>query len=124
MFYFLGPPETQFFEDVRKGRMKLSSTARNLSSNTELLQVAIYFNYDVHEIIFNFKISNFEQDNSRWEGEFTRELYEYELILYKAFEKGQYDNAELKKTWTFFNAIFYCGTIYTTIGEYANFVLF
>jgi hypothetical protein len=53
----------------------------------------------------------------RWEGEFTRELYEYEMILYKAFEKGQYDNAELKKTWTFFNAIFYCGTIYTTIGE-------
>ncbi|CAG9801607.1 unnamed protein product [Chironomus riparius] len=89
-----GPPETQFFEDVRKGRMKLSSTARNLSSNVELLQ-----------------------DDLRWEGEFTRELYEYELILYKAFEKGQYDNAELKKTWTFFNAIFYCGTIYTTIGE-------
>ena len=71
----------------------------------------------LEKFYFNILFYNSSQDDLRWEGEFTRELYEYELILYKAFEKGQYDNAELKKTWTFFNAIFYCGTIYTTIGE-------
>jgi hypothetical protein len=44
-------------------------------------------------------------------------LGEYEKLLYNAYSKGQFDNAELTKTWTFFNSMFFCGTIYTTIGE-------
>jgi hypothetical protein len=43
-------------------------------------------------------------------------------VLYDAFKKGQFDNAELKKTWTFFNTMFFCGTIYTTIGEFKAFI--
>lgn len=42
---------------------------------------------------------------------------DYEKLLYDAYKNGQFDNAELKKTWTFTNALFFCGTIYTTIGE-------
>lgn len=42
-------------------------------------------------------------------------------MLYKAYKKGQFDNAELKPTWTWPNAMFFSGTIYTTIGEFDTF---
>lgn len=57
------------------------------------------------------------QDDGRWDGEFVSALNEYEKLLYHAYSNGQFDKAELKKTWTFFNSMFFCGTIYTTIGE-------
>lgn len=52
-----------------------------------------------------------------YEGKFRIALGEYEKLLYDAYSKGQFDNAELTKTWTFFNSMFFCGTIYTTIGK-------
>lgn len=58
------------------------------------------------------------QDPDVWEGAFRGALSEYEEMLYKAYKKGQFDNAELKPTWTWPNAMFFSGTIYTTIGEF------
>lgn len=52
-----------------------------------------------------------------YEGKFRIALGEYEKLLYDAYSKGQFDNAKLTKTWTFYNSIFFCGTIYTTIGK-------
>lgn len=54
-----------------------------------------------------------------WEGQGVNELlanYEPEVIAY--YQKYGAPNSESKR-WGFWNAVFFCGTIYTTIGEYA-----
>lgn len=50
-----------------------------------------------------------------WNGRARNELMEYEEHLYEFYKRGLTDRGE--KVWTFWNAVFYCGTIYTTIGE-------
>lgn len=40
---------------------------------------------------------------------------EYEEHLYEFYKRGVTDRGQ--KVWSFWNAVFYCGTIYTTIGE-------
>ncbi|CAL1673520.1 unnamed protein product [Lasius platythorax] len=54
-------------------------------------------------------------DLHRWKGRAAEELMEYENDLYEFFKRGLTDRGQ--KVWTFWNAVFYCGTIYTTIGE-------
>ncbi|XP_015594221.1 TWiK family of potassium channels protein 18 isoform X3 [Cephus cinctus] len=49
-----------------------------------------------------------------WKGRAASALSQYEIELYKKFKHGITDPND--KTWTFWNAVFYCGTIYTTIG--------
>lgn len=68
----------------------------------------------MHQLHFNSS-----QDADRWEGLFRSKVIDYEKSLYNAISNGQYDsvNHGLKKTWTFFNAMFYCTTIFTTIGK-------
>ncbi|KAL6262856.1 hypothetical protein P5V15_005645 [Pogonomyrmex californicus] len=49
-----------------------------------------------------------------WRGRAINELTEYEKDMFQFFNQGLVDNS--KKVWTFWNAVFYCGTIYTTIA--------
>ncbi|CAD1474338.1 unnamed protein product, partial [Heterotrigona itama] len=48
-----------------------------------------------------------------WSGQARKELMEYEEHLYEFYKRGLTDRGQ--KVWTFWNAVFYCGTIYTTI---------
>jgi hypothetical protein len=50
-----------------------------------------------------------------WEGTAVSEMKEYEKILYESFKHGI--TLKPDNDWRFWNAVFYCGTIYTTIGK-------
>ena len=50
-----------------------------------------------------------------WRGRAANQLMIYEGQLRNHFKHGVTEQEE--KIWTFWNAVFYCGTIYTTIGE-------
>ncbi|XP_076382626.1 uncharacterized protein LOC143260571 [Megalopta genalis] len=53
-----------------------------------------------------------------WDGRARNELMKYEELLYNFYKKGVTDRGQ--KVWTFWNSVFYCGTIYTTIGKPGN----
>lgn len=48
-----------------------------------------------------------------WEGKANNLLQIFEDIVVNSTKSGA-----TQKAWTFWNSMFYCGTIYTTIGRY------
>ncbi|XP_063239872.1 uncharacterized protein LOC134540833 [Bacillus rossius redtenbacheri] len=65
---------------------------------------------DVRKLAFDPQYADAEE----WEGAATRRVREFEDRLHEAFKHGHVVNDT--KVWSFWNAVFYCGTIYTTIG--------
>jgi len=55
-------------------------------------------------------------DNDKeWQDSAMSELKKFEDKLYESFKHGS--TPKENHVWSFWNAVFYCGTIYTTIGE-------
>ncbi|XP_039314695.1 uncharacterized protein LOC113004069 [Solenopsis invicta] len=52
-------------------------------------------------------------DSPRWRGAAAELILDYETDLYDYYKRKLSDTGE--KVWTFWNTVFYCGTIYTTI---------
>lgn len=55
------------------------------------------------------------KDPTIWKGKASNLLGSYEEKLFEYYKSGF--TSKKDKVWTFWNAVFYCGTIYTTIGE-------
>lgn len=54
-------------------------------------------------------------ESKRWESEVKYLIAPYETQLLESFSHGV--TPDKHKTWSFWNSMFYCGTIYTTIGK-------
>jgi hypothetical protein len=54
-------------------------------------------------------------DDGMWEGRAVVQMHQFENTLYEAFKHGV--TPKQNNVWGFWNAVFYCGTIYTTIGK-------
>jgi hypothetical protein len=54
-------------------------------------------------------------DDEMWEGRAVAEMHQFETILYESFKHGI--TPKQNNVWSFWNSVFYCGTIYTTIGK-------
>lgn len=65
-----------------------------------------------------------ETSDGEWQGDSVRELLKYEDKLMEHWSTKALVAANRgKKIWSLWNAIFYCGTIYTTIGKVILYIL-
>jgi hypothetical protein len=67
---------------------------------------------NLRELTRNPLLANNDND---WEGRAVEEMLKFENILYEYYKHDV--TPQQSKVWSFWNAIFYCGTIYTTIGK-------
>ncbi|XP_043469261.1 TWiK family of potassium channels protein 7 isoform X2 [Leptopilina heterotoma] len=86
-----GTQESKFRSDMRKFRNETLSAIKDLNEDNSSLK-----------------------DPQIWKGKASNLLSNYEEKLFQFYKSGLMDKKE--KVWTFWNAVFYCGTIYTTIG--------
>lgn len=54
-------------------------------------------------------------NDNDWEGQAVEKLLVFEKIMHEHYKHGVTPNKI--DDWSFWNSVFYCGTIYTTIGE-------
>lgn len=76
---------------------------------------------------FSTQIYRNFQNRTKWEQHASKEVQRFQIDLVTLY-KGGYFNADMskpkeRKTWSFANALFYCGTIYTTIGKIVIFAI-
>ncbi|XP_051157223.1 TWiK family of potassium channels protein 7 isoform X3 [Leptopilina boulardi] len=86
-----GTQESKYRSDMRQFRNETLSAIKDLNEDDSSLK-----------------------DPSIWKGKASNLLTNYEEKLFQFYKSGLMDKKE--KVWTFWNAVFYCGTIYTTIG--------
>lgn len=73
----------------------------------------VNFVHEVREFAIDENVvSNF----SLWDTNFRKALEPYQNQLLQSFREGI--TPKEHKTWSFWNSLFYCGTIYTTIGKH------
>jgi hypothetical protein len=87
-----GTQEVKQLDDLRKERYTLLRELRRLTRDPKLAE-----------------------NDREWEGRAVPEMQKFEDFLYESFKHGNPPKKD--NVWGFWNAVFYCGTIYTTIGE-------
>ncbi|KAK0087924.1 hypothetical protein PV325_013700 [Microctonus aethiopoides] len=90
--YLEGMHEERVLLDIRKDRNETIREIRKYCENEDLLN-----------------------QTDRWRGKVANQLIQYEIKLKEHYKHGLMTESE--KVWTFWNAMFYCGTIYTTIAK-------
>ncbi|KAK0095950.1 hypothetical protein PV326_006968 [Microctonus aethiopoides] len=93
--YLEGMHEERVLLDIRKDRNETIREIRKYCENEDLLN-----------------------QTDRWRGKVANQLIQYEIKLKEHYKHGLMTESE--KVWTFWNAMFYCGTIYTTIESWTN----
>ncbi|XP_040166949.1 uncharacterized protein LOC120902336 isoform X2 [Anopheles arabiensis] len=101
-FMALEPTTSVFGTHEKKMETNVNHAKRMLAKNLRILALD------------REKLEN--PDPDIWEGRAINLVEEYSAVLYQSYKEGSFENKQNKKTWSFWNAVFYCGTIYTTIG--------
>lgn len=57
-----------------------------------------------------------EEDEKEWLGRATQEMIGFEQEVIEHYKQGQIDRGG-KPVWNYWSAVFYCGTVFTTIGK-------
>ncbi|KAK9502024.1 hypothetical protein O3M35_012634 [Rhynocoris fuscipes] len=75
-----------------------------------LLEIRQFFN--------EFSPMESEEDEQRWLGRSTQAIREYEAVLLEHFKQDTHIMSKGDKPmWDFWSSVFFCGTIFTTIGK-------
>ena len=76
---------------------------------------------DVIQTLWNSSI-DMKVDGAEFAKLVENELKRYEVQLYEAFGQGIVTEAEVE-VWDFWQSLFFCATVYTTIGNYTHLLL-
>ncbi|KAL1137958.1 hypothetical protein AAG570_009653 [Ranatra chinensis] len=102
-----------------EGRAEKKHVADILNNRKDLLLQIRGRTYTVLQNFRDIGPLETQEDEEQWMGQSTKALREYEAVLKEYFKidanilaKGD------KPDWDYWSSVFYCGTIYTTIGEF------
>lgn len=92
-------------------------TVEGTHEEKERAEVETVLNTFVFEVQRLAKDEEILSNASSWDEEFRKALKPYQEVLLESYKDGF--TPKEHKTWSFWNSVFYCGTIYTTIGQYS-----